>query len=62
MNEINNLPFVRWVGIYQPAYKISPHLLSVTGSVEVRVEVFTDGTDGDSTSRIAAHINNIGGK
>jgi hypothetical protein len=40
--EVSSLPFVRWVGLYHPAYKIQEGLLDMVGDVELNVVVFRD--------------------
>ncbi len=39
---VEGLPFVRWIGIYQPAYKIQEELLQKEGRIELNVLVFKD--------------------
>ena len=38
--EVAGLPFVRWVGIYQPGYKFWSHTLEATGAGRVSVTLF----------------------
>lgn len=46
--SVSELPFVRWVGIYHPAYKIDQNLLTKQGSAQLNVQVFnTDGNLGN---------------
>jgi len=40
--RIEKLSFVRWIGLYQPEYKISPDLLKTSGKVEVTIGLFPD--------------------
>ncbi len=42
LKEIIRSPFVRWVGVFQPAYKIHPQLFSPTGQGKVTVQVFAE--------------------
>jgi hypothetical protein len=42
IHTIKNLPFVRWVGNYEPAYKIQNGLKGQLGEVELRVLVFNE--------------------
>jgi hypothetical protein len=39
-SDIADLPFVRWTGMYHPAYKIEPGLFSLQGQVQLNVMVF----------------------
>ena len=40
--DARNLPFVRWIGIYQPAYKINSELADGRGNGIVDVQLFPD--------------------
>ncbi len=40
--RLEELPFVRWIGTYHPAYKIQDRLIGRTGEVELNVMVFKD--------------------
>ncbi|MFQ6106425.1 MAG: S8 family serine peptidase [Thermoplasmata archaeon] len=40
LGRVKNLREVQWMGIYQPAYKIRPLLLSAKGEVDVKIIVF----------------------
>jgi hypothetical protein len=40
--QVEELPDVRWIGLYQPAYKIQPGLLEKEGEVELNILVFND--------------------
>jgi hypothetical protein len=40
--SLEELPFIRWIGIYHPAYKIQDRLIGRSGEVEVNVMVFDD--------------------
>ncbi|UCE74996.1 MAG: S8 family serine peptidase [Methanomassiliicoccales archaeon] len=42
---ILNLPFVRWVGPYEPSYKIQSGLMQKTGELELNVQVFRNGKE-----------------
>ncbi len=56
---VRRLPFVRWVGLYEPAYKISPELLDLTeGTLAVTVSVLP-GRDG---SAVADRVARLGGQ
>jgi hypothetical protein len=44
-NYIEHLHFIRWIGIYHPAYKIDSELLSLSGNVQLNIVVFR-GNDG----------------
>ena len=43
--NIENLGFIRWVGIYHPAYKIQPGIMDKMGEIELNVLVFRDRQD-----------------
>lgn len=55
--KIENLSFIRWIGIYQPAYKLSSELLNITGLVNLTILVFK----GEDIDVIAAAIEETGG-
>ncbi|MEM3445382.1 MAG: S8 family serine peptidase [Thermoplasmata archaeon] len=40
LEEVQSLEFVRWVGIYQPYYRVHPDLWSIAGDTRVKVLVF----------------------
>ncbi|HIE06103.1 MAG TPA: T9SS type A sorting domain-containing protein [bacterium (Candidatus Stahlbacteria)] len=56
IDQIRLKPFVRWVGIYQPAYKIQAELLETTGKGKVTVQVFNE----EELSEVAAAVGNLG--
>jgi hypothetical protein len=58
--RIQSLPFVRWVGIYQPAYKIHPHLLDGGMAEPITVYILTSSVD--SLNSISSKIGALGGK
>jgi len=37
VNEVASLPFVNWVGLYEPAYKIAPDFDGLTGDVDINI-------------------------
>ncbi|MCG2825512.1 MAG: hypothetical protein L6265_02835, partial [Thermoplasmatales archaeon] len=39
-NEISRLSYIRWIGNYEPGYKISPNLNGKTGNVKLNVVLF----------------------
>ncbi len=56
MREVEQLEFVNWVGIYQPAYRFNPELLETNEPIVLEISVF-DSAD----SRIVANrLSNIG--
>jgi subtilisin family serine protease len=56
---VQSLPFVRWVGIYQPAYKIHPDLLN--GAAEpVTIDILTSGVDG--LDQVVLMVGDLGGE
>ena len=44
--EIRNLDFVQWLGIYQPYYKISEEVWNAIGSVTIELELTESGEVG----------------
>jgi hypothetical protein len=64
--QVENLPYVRWVGDFHPAYRLSDEILSslVVGAPdsfsEFSIEVFGRGADEQNT--VGALINNMGGE
>jgi Subtilase family len=57
-NRVRALPYVRWVGVYEPAYKVSPTLLTKTGSTKLIVQAVSDVPG----SSLLNAVNSIGGK
>ena len=62
MNEsvkerVQNLEVVRWVGLYQPAYKLRPYLLSETGNLTLDIGIF----DGENTTDVINKIEALEG-
>ena len=56
--KVEQLIFVQWIGIYQPAYKINPSLKDISG--EVKINIFTfKGWDLDT---IAKKVEEFDGK
>lgn len=51
-NNIQNLEFIQWVGIYQPAYKFQPYLFNETGDITLNVLIFSDESATDIENRI----------
>ncbi|MCW5851465.1 MAG: S8 family serine peptidase [Anaerolineae bacterium] len=67
--RLRQLPFVRWQGIYEPAYRLSPALLAPATSTAaanqmgtVAVSIFDDGPMGDSVEHTIKAILNLGGR
>ena len=56
-NEVQKLHIIQWVGIYQPAYKVSPILLDKTGNVTLTVLVF----GGETITNISHKIESLDG-
>ncbi|UCH88337.1 MAG: S8 family serine peptidase [Thermoplasmata archaeon] len=59
---VEDLPFVRWIGVYQPAYKIEPNLLSKQDLVKVNVMVFDTNGDLENFRLVKDRILNWGCK
>ena len=56
-NEVQKLNIIQWVGIYQPAYKVSPVLLDKTGNVTLTVLVFS----GETITNVSHKIESLDG-
>jgi hypothetical protein len=59
MTKIQSLPFVRWIGFYQPAYKINPDLLGTGSAESVTIDILTSDID---TNPVASEVSTLGGK
>jgi hypothetical protein len=66
--RIERLEFIRWVGPYHPAYRISPYLWEYVGTVEsgliedVSMMVYDDGQAGGTADSTIREIEALGGK
>ena len=58
--KIQSLPFVRWVGIYQPAYKIHPDLLGIGSAETVTLNILTP--DVDNLYPLLSKVSTLGGE
>jgi hypothetical protein len=56
--KVQSLPFVRWVGIYQPAYKIHPDLLD-RAAEPVTIDILTSG---DGLDQVVSMVGDLGGE
>jgi subtilisin family serine protease len=53
-----DLPFVTWVGLFKPAYRIAPNLLDLTGRIQyVNVGIYPE----DALNRVRTAIKELGG-
>jgi subtilisin family serine protease len=59
ITKIQSLPFVRWVGIYQPAYKIHPDLLGKKSAETVTINILTSDTD---PNPVVSKVSTLGGE
>jgi hypothetical protein len=59
ITKIQSLPFVRWVGIYQPAYKINPDLLGRGSAETVTIDILTSGID---PNPVVSEVSTLGGE
>jgi hypothetical protein len=57
--KIQSLPFVRWVGIYQPAYRIHGDLLGRGSTENVAINILTSGVDPNS---VVSEVSTLGGE
>ncbi len=53
---VNLKPFVRWTGIFQPAYKLQKEVMEGTGIARVTIQLFPD----ENTNSIAGIIQSFG--
>ena len=53
--RVSSQPFVRWIGPYNPAYKIEPGLLNKSGGYEVSIRVFP----GESGSALVTALGSL---
>ena len=56
-DKVQKLNVIQWIGIYQPAYKISPSLLNKTGNVTLTVGIF----GGENMTNISRKIESMDG-
>ena len=56
-SAVEKLPYVEYVGIYQPAYRIDPVLMGSSGMKEVKIILFS----GVSPVKVAKEISALGG-
>ncbi len=60
--KVESLDFIRWVGPYHPAYRISPYLLAYTGTIEnVSVTIYDDGQIDGTVDRTIEAIETLNG-
>ena len=57
--RVQSLPFVRWVGIYQPAYKIHPDLLDGVVAEPMTIYILMSGNEG--INRVSSKVSALGG-
>lgn len=56
MEMVNLKPFVRWTGIFQPAYKLQKEMMDAKGNARVTIQLFPD----ENTNSIASIIQSLG--
>jgi hypothetical protein len=61
-NSIEEQTFVRWIGIYHPAYKLEPDLLSKHGQVQINVQVFHTNPKLHNFWFVKDQLQELGGK
>ncbi|HEC77054.1 MAG TPA: hypothetical protein ENI33_07350 [Thermoplasmatales archaeon] len=59
IKKVEEIPFVLWVGIYHPAYKMYESLLNERGKVKLNIKVFEEY---GNCEKVANEIRSIGGK
>lgn len=57
--KVQSLPFVRWVGIYQPAYKIHSYLLGRGSTENMAINILTSGTN---PNPVVSEVRSLGGE
>jgi hypothetical protein len=57
--DLESLPFVRWIGLFQPGYKFQGGLLEMKGEVELKVVVFKDKFE--NLNIVSEKLKQIGG-
>ncbi len=58
---MESLPFIRWTGIYHPAYKIENNLHSLAGQVHLNVMVFKNVFETQKFYLVKEEIERLGG-
>jgi hypothetical protein len=59
--DIEKLPFIRWIGIYHPAYKIEQNLLTIKGLIQLNIMVFQGSNDPENFKIVREQIMTLGG-
>ncbi len=60
--KVESFDFVRWVGPYHPAYRISPSLFGFTSTIEnVSTSIYDDGQTSGTVNRTIEAIEALGG-
>ncbi|UCE73775.1 MAG: S8 family serine peptidase [Methanomassiliicoccales archaeon] len=59
---VEDMPYVRWVGLYHPAYKIDQGLMENSSRIEVNVVVFRDDGSRENIIGVTNEIKALGGK
>jgi hypothetical protein len=59
--SIEGVPFIRWIGIYHPAYKIEQNLLSKQGQIQLNVMVFQENAGLNNVKLARDKISTLGG-
>ncbi len=65
VSTVESLPFVRWVGVFEPAYRVSPELLADLSSPDVltrRFRIQTPVAGPDEKAALALDIQAVGGQ
>jgi len=59
--EVENLSYIRWIGYYQPAYKIASGLLHEDGIIELVVSVFEEPSGKVNLDKVLERIESMNG-
>ncbi len=59
--QVKNLPYIRWIGYYHPAYKILSGLLEKDGIIELNVLVFEETGGQENLNKVISVIDSLGG-
>lgn len=60
-DQVNQLPYIRWVDFYHPIYRIMPGLIDRVGMIELNVEVFDETGGQGNIDKVIMEIQALGG-
>lgn len=50
--NVDKLAYVRWTGIFQPAFKVAPNLLTTSGQIDLTIQIFNTPNTNNVVSQI----------